>query len=287
MNSTFWTNTIWYILLLFTSIVSVVFIFKKTETPKFTCAFLLSVFGFTVILESILVVWLEAYRYYPKIVSDTFQDAVFGNIFSQISLSSTAVLLIVYNLSYIWYFILPLLYYFIEELFLSLGIYNHAWYKSFYTIIGLILLFELVKKWHSKLINSNKYFINYLTLFLASFALNAITITMSLKLLGIQIFKANFFVEVSKNHTAINLIYQFVLINILINLYKYRLHRIRKVIIWLLLYIGQYLLFKTGILYIRDEWFFVVTIFDFLGCYTYIAVLDHWLHKETTTTDII
>jgi hypothetical protein len=122
---------------------------------------------------------------------------------------------------------------------------------------------------------------------LASFTLNAITITMSLKLLGIQIFKANFFVEVSKNHTAINLIYQFVLINILINLYKYRLHRIRKVIIWLLLYIGQYLLFKTGILYIRDEWFFVVTIFDFLGCYTYITVLDHWLRKETTTTDIV
>jgi hypothetical protein len=122
---------------------------------------------------------------------------------------------------------------------------------------------------------------------LASFALNAITITMSLKLLGIQIFKANFFVEVSKNHTAINLIYQFVLINILINLYKYRLHWIRKAIIWLLLYIGQYLLFKTGILYIRDEWFFVVTIFDFLGCYTYIAVLDHWLSKETTTTGIV
>jgi hypothetical protein len=64
---------------------------------------------------------------------------------------------------------------------------------------------------------------NYLTLFLASFTLNAITITMSLKLLGIQIFKA-FFVEGSKNHTAINIIYKFVLINILINLYKYRLH---------------------------------------------------------------
>ena len=283
MSFSFWSNTIWYILLLITSIFSMILTLYKTYNLKFTIAFLFSVIGFTFILEAILTIGLNAYTYHPKIVSDRFLDAVFGNYFSQISISSTALLITIFNLSYIWYFVFAFIYYVIEELFVKLGIFEHFWYKSIYTLIGFIPFFWFVKKWYGKTKDSVNYYVNYISLFLSVFTINSFTIILSQRLLGIQIFKGNFFTEMSKDHTTTGLIYQFFQINILIVLYKSRLHWVKKGMVFLFLFIVQYLLYSAGFLYIGDGWFFVVTIFDLLGCYCWIAAIHYLLAKEITT----
>ena len=279
MSSTFWSNTIWYLLLFLTSIISIFLTLYKTHNPKFTIAFLFSVIGFTFVIEAILAIAFKAYIYHPKIVSDSFLDSVFGNYFSQISISSTSVLITIYNLSYLWYFVLALIYYLIEELFIKLGIYEHFWYKSIYTFVGLIPLFWYIKKWYEITLNKTSYVVNYVSLFLSVFAINSLTIILSQRLLGIQIFKGNFFTEMSKDHTTTGIVYQFFLINILIILYEWRVHWVKKGMIFLCLFIVQFLLYRAGFIYISNGWFLVVTILDLLGCYCWIATF-HYLYKQ-------
>ena len=277
MPFSFWRNTIWYVLLFITSIISMVLVMIKSRNRKFTFAFTLATLGFVYQIEAILVISFNSYTYYPKIVYDPFQDAVLGNMFSQVSISSTTALIIAYNLSYKWYFLISLIYYLIENLFVKLGIYQHFWYQSIYTFIGLVLLFWFVKMYYNKLIASSKYITHYIPLFLGAFAVSGNTIILPFKLLKMQIFIADFYESLSKNHTTANIIYGFFLINILINLHRRKLHWAYKGIAFAILFFAQYILYKAGIIYFENGWFFIITLIDLTGFYFWIAVLDRFL----------
>ena len=280
MPSLFWSNTIWYVLLAITRIVSMVFVMIKSRNRKFTIAFTLAILGFTYLIESILVILFNAYTYYPKIVDDLFQDAVLGNMFSQVSISCTTILIIVYNLPYRWYFLISFIYYLIDILFVKLGIYQHFWYRSIYTFIGLLIFFWFVKMCYSKLIASSKYVAHYVPLFFGAFAVSGNTIILTFKLLKMQIFKADFYENLSKNHTAANIIYAFFLINILITLHRWKLHWAYKGIAFAILLFTQYILYKAGIIYFKDGWFFIITLIDLFGFYFWIVILDRFLSQK-------
>ena len=122
-------------------------------------------------------------------------------------------------------------------------------------------------------------------LFLGAFAISGNSIIMSLKLLQIQIFRASFFTGLSKNHTLVALIYEPSLIVILIVMHKWNLHWAQKGIVFACLFICQYVLYRTGILYIKQGWFFIVTILDLFGCYFWVVGIDYLLSKETEMYD--
>lgn len=280
MPSSFWSNTIWYVLLAVTSVVTMVFAVRKSRNRKYTIAFTLAILGFTYLLESVLAISLHSYTYYPGIVDDLFQDAVLGNMFSQISISCTTILILEYNLSYKWYFLISFIYYLIENLFVKLGIYMHFWYRSIYTFIGLILLFWFVKTCYNKLIASSEYITHYIPLLLGAFAVSGNTIILPFKLLGMQIFKAGFYENLSKNHTTANIIYIFFLINILINLHRWKLHWAYKGVAFAILFFAQHILYKTGIIYFTDGWFFIITLADLFGFYFWVVILDRLLSQK-------
>lgn len=52
MPSSFWSNTIWYVLLFITSIISMVFVLIKSKNRKFTIAFTLATLGWDLPLGS-------------------------------------------------------------------------------------------------------------------------------------------------------------------------------------------------------------------------------------------
>lgn len=280
MPSSFWSNTIWYLLLFVTSVISMAFAMVKSKNRKYTIAFTLATLGLVYLIESLIVISFNAYYYYPKIVNDLFQDTVFGNIFSQVSISTTSTFAIVYELSYKWYFVFAAIYYLIEELFLKLGIYQHFWYKSIYTVIGFIPLFWFTRMWHNKLTYSSRYFIRYITLFLGAFAISANTLIMPMKLLELQVFRVNFYGDFSKNHTTTAVIYGFFLINILINLYRWKLHLAWKGVVFVILFFIHYVLYKSGIIYFKNGWFFIATLIDLLGIYLWIVVLERFLREK-------
>ena len=272
MPNSFWSNTIWYILLLISSIITVIVTLIKAKNRKFTIGFTLATLGFVYLLEAVGVLFLKAYQYYPKLSADVFQDSVLGNYFSQVSISATSMFTIVFNLSYVWYFLLAFIYYLIEELFIKLGIYQHNWYKSIYTLIGFAPLLWLIKKWNYKLISSSKRVVYYITLFLGTFSISANSLTLPLKLLKIQIFKLNIFGQLSKNHTASGIIYAFIVITIMIVLYKSR-NQVIKVIAFIIMYSLQFILYKFNIIYIKPGYFVIVTLIDLCGIYFWVAVL--------------
>ncbi|WP_407312312.1 hypothetical protein [Desulfosporosinus sp. SB140] len=283
--TTFWTNTIWFILLFLTSIITNVIILKKSNNFKFDLAFLFSIIGLSFIFEAGLVLRLNAYSYYPKIFRDTYLDIIFGNYFSQISVSTTALLLASKNLSFIWYGAFGLIYYFIEVIFLKLGIYEHFWYKSYYTFFGFILFSRIAKKWYKIAKKYTSKFINYITLYFSVASFSTFTIFLGQRLLGIQIYKSNvFFTDMNKNNTSTGFLYQFIIFNYLIPLYKSKLHWVLKTIALSYLFLAQYLAYRAGFIYIHKGLFFIVTSLDLIGCYFLIAVFDYLLFSNNKPT---
>jgi hypothetical protein len=267
----------WFILLFVTSIITVVLILYKTNNIKFSLAFLFSTIGFSFVLEAITVLGFNAYTYYPKIVPDLFLDAVFGNYFSQISVSSTALWLATYNLSLIWNCIFAFIYFLIDVLFVRLGIYEHFWYRSIYTFFGFIIFSWLIKKWHDKAKNSTNWFINYTSLYFSIAAITTFTVFLSQRLLGIQLLRGHLFADIAKDNTTTSFIYQFIVINFLIILYKLKLHWVVNTLVWAGLFIVQYLVYRAGYIYIHKGLFFIASSLDLIGCYCWITVFNYLL----------
>jgi hypothetical protein len=285
MNPTFWTNTIWFILLFITSIITNILILHKTNNNKFTIAFLFSIIGLSFIFEAVLVLGLNAYSYYPKIFEDSYLDIIFGNYFSQISVSSTSLLLIVYNLSYIWYCIFGLVYFLIDISFVKLGIYEHFWFKSIYTFFGFIIFSGLVKKWYSIAKNPTSRFIKYISLYLSVASFSTFTIFLGQRLLGIQLLHSNlFFTDMNKNNTSSGFVYQFITFNCLIPLCRSKWHWVAKTLALSCLFLAQYLAYRAGYIYIHKGLFFIVTSIDLIGCYCLIAIIDYLLFSNQITT---
>jgi hypothetical protein len=249
----------------------------KTKNHKFTSAFACAVLGFVYLLEYIIVVYFNAYSYSPKIVSDPFQDTVFGNMFSQISITTTAVLLIIMDISFGWYFLFASVYFFIEVLFIWLGIYHHYWYHSIYTPVVLVPLFWLMKNWYFRVARSTHGLASYLALFFSSGALSSNLLILPLKLLNIQIFKGNLFTDLSRDHTAVNFIFICCLVNLLICLHRWKAHWAWKAMAFGILFIAMYLLNVIRILNVRDGWFCAVALFDLFGCYGIVLLMDRFL----------
>lgn len=282
MYSTFWSNTIWYVLLGITSVISIVFILCKTNNSKFIIGFSFAVLGATFFTETFLFVISNAYRYLPKISSEPYLDSIFGNYFSQFSVTLTAIFIIVYKLPKIWNFIFACTYFFIEVLFLKLGIYQHYWYKSIYTFIGLLLIFWIIKKWYYYMLNSPKNYIYYFSLFSGASALFSITIILWLLVFSLQVININFYKEFFRNQAILIILYRSILVIIMIILYVLKLKWMWKGLIFVFLFIIQYALTKIGIITIKDGWFLIVTLLDLIGCYLGVIVIDYLLRKNLT-----
>lgn len=149
MSDAFFTNTIWYIALALASAAALVTIFVKAPERKKTFAFYFAVLGSTYCIEVSLLLLFNAYTYYLMIrPDDPFFDAVLGNIFSQVSVSSSAVLICVLGLSGWWLAGFSAAYFLIDVLFVQLEIYEHYWYQSVFTPAGFFIYGLIVKYWY-------------------------------------------------------------------------------------------------------------------------------------------
>lgn len=295
MNGMFWSKTIWYLLLLATSIAAVVVTAKKSPDRKFAAVFGLAALGLTYWIEVMLVLVLDAYTYYPMLTPwDPFQDAVLGNIFSQVSVSTTAVLYCVLNLRSIFIPVFAVAYYLIDVLFVQLGIYAHHWYQSIYTLIGFIPYCWMIKKWYLWLTgvpntpklfrslglhdhNLKKWLLTG-TLFLAIFAAAGNSLITTQKVAGLQIFHGGFFADMSKDHTATSLIYGPVLIVLMIALHRWKRPFVYKAGALLILLACHCALYLCGILTtVLTGWCVIVSLIDLLGYYFWTVFLERLL----------
>jgi hypothetical protein len=142
MDSAFWNYTIWYVLLGVLTLVELAYVLVKAKRRRLAVAFYLTILGIVLSYETVILIFMRAYVYYPMILKDppmAFDAILAGNLFSQFSVSATALLVTILNLDYRWYLAFGVIYGAIEEAFLALGVYSQNWYQTWMTVIGLPL----------------------------------------------------------------------------------------------------------------------------------------------------
>jgi hypothetical protein len=158
------------------SIISVILlgytIMRNREKSPQIILFWLFISGLGYFFEFIIFIILESYEYNPDILANEYNDSIAGSITSQALAVPVAITsLVVFHLNTRWTLFIIGLFYMIETLFLHLNIYEHNWWKSFYTILFLILAVILSRIWWRFLHEQRSQYVNFATLFFVMMAL--------------------------------------------------------------------------------------------------------------------
>lgn len=281
MTATFWSNTIWYILLGLTTVIELVIFLCKAKDRKGTFALYLIIAGITYVMEATIYCFLQAYEYHPMLVPKSpMDDGLAGNLFSQFSVSATALLIAVLKLKNYWFFIFSVIYGLIEELFLSLGIYRHNWYQTWMTMVGVLFIFWIAKKlYHSGFIYGSRIR-RYLFMSFGLYTLHMPTIFWVLVLTGIVAPNIKILPDDMVSYALISLINLYTILIVCMVTYFYKIKWWWKSIPTAALYGAIFLADKINLFHIKEGWFLLFATLDIFGMYFYIFVLD-WLIPKT------
>jgi hypothetical protein len=278
MGTTFWTNTIWYILLGISTLVELVLVMVKAKNRQLAIAFYLTITGIVLTFETIILFLMKAYVYYPMILKSPprpFDDVLAGNLFSQFSVGASALFVVVLNLNNYWFLVFGAIYGIIEELFLALGIYQHNWYQTWMTVTGIPVFCWVVKKMYVKLLQGIKPTYYYGYIFFALYTCNVITLIWGVFMLfRIQDFNTTLVSdpEVSRLYGALG---HFLLLSIsFMIIYFLRLKWIWKALVILFLYMMYYIGYKLNLVLIKEGWFLSVSTISIIWMYLSVFILD-------------
>lgn len=160
-------NSYWYLGLGILSVLLLIYVYKKSRSPRSLLLFI-SYIGLGYLIETVIYNFGHSYQYYPKFINhDSFYDSNMGAIASN-ALALPAAATFIGTLRKNWGWILFFIGIFagIEWTFLWLNIYSHNWWKISYTSLGLLVFFPLAKTIYPLLCQPLKGFQHSLLLFL-------------------------------------------------------------------------------------------------------------------------
>lgn len=97
--------------------------------------------------EIVVLILTEAYQYSPGILADIRLDNYLGSYVSNLLIvPASAVAINAFSLSWVYIAGIAVIFMGIDWHFVTLGIYQHFWWKSAYTGIGLIILYGISRK---------------------------------------------------------------------------------------------------------------------------------------------
>ncbi len=249
-----------FLVLIITSVLIFVFTLWNTKDKKL---FILLFFmiGLAYVLEYFILVLFKSYEYNPNFVPETDLDNILGSLVSQaFAFPVIAVLIGAYQLKFRYIVLISFIFMGIEELFLSLGVYKHYWWKTIYTGIFMTIGFVIAKTWYAWLSNRFERWIHILTLFFSLLAINT-----TLMLLLIAMFKTHsihvgWFKSETRDVLSFNTLYVWVLTA----LYSWGV--LKRSVIMLVCFLLTFriidvVLLYTGILILPEWnslWFFVL-----------------------------
>ncbi|MDT9725562.1 hypothetical protein DUZ99_11325 [Xylanibacillus composti] len=275
MDPAFWNNTIWFILLGIITIMVLAITLLQANNRRQLLAFYLTISGMAFCFEMIVYSFFKAYQYFPMLVPHSpADDSIAGNLFSQFSVSSSAVFLAVFGLGYIWHVVIAAAYAFVEELFLALGIYKHNWYRTWMTVAGLLLLFWLTKKAYLIVNTSFGRIWRFLFLFFGLVTLHQHTIVWVFRLTGVRIFSETFLPDKERSLVVLSGTYMLLLGGIIMIMYFSKFKWGWKFLIIVLLYGGHYVAYRYHLIICKEGWFFITTTISIAAMYGYTFLLD-------------
>jgi hypothetical protein len=280
MSPAFWTNTIWYLLLGVITIIQMVIVLIKAQNRAHIISLFFFISGMTFSIEVIICCFLRAYDYYPMIIPHSpIDDNLAGNLFSQFSITTTALMVIVFNLKYYWFFIITGIYWVIEELFLKLGIYSHNWYQTWITSLGLPILFALWKRLSKSSILFTGQFWRYVSMFLGLYTLHMIIIWWTFLLLNILGINTNIFQDTLVSYAFISFLNLLILSIACMFIYFSPLKWWMRLIVIFMLYSIIYLARTMNIIYIKPGWLLIVATINIFGMLLFVFFLDKLFSK--------
>lgn len=281
MGPAFWSNTFWFILLGITTIIELIIIFFKVNNRKRTLGLYFTISGLTFCFEMIIYSYFKSYEYFPMFIPHSPpDDSIAGNLFSQFSVSATALLIAALNLKYYWYFVFAGVYGVIEEVFLSLGIYKHNWYQTWMTVLGLLVLFWITKKAYTISLKQMGRVLRYLFIFLGLVALYQNSIIWVLRLVGIQLFSDNFIQGKERSLVVLTGLYMLLLSVTIMIMYFSKIKLGWKILIIFTLYIAHFAVARLNLITYHKGWFLISSSISIWGMYFYIYILDK-LYKQS------
>jgi len=280
MASTFWNYTIWYILLGVFSVTQIFIALKRAKNRKHVIALFLIIAGMTFSFEAIIYLFLKAYNYYPMIIPHSpIDDGLAGNLFSQFSVTSSAIFISVLNLKYYWFFIFSLIYGIIEELFLRLGIYSQNWYQTWMTMTGLIFLFWLTKRIYSRRLIYVSSFWRYFFMIFGLYTLHMPTILWTFILSGILVLNTKILPDAMSSYGLICILNLTLISITCMVIYFSKLKWSWKSILALALYGMLYLAHRLTIFDVKDGFFLIFATINIIGMYLDVFILDRLIVK--------
>jgi hypothetical protein len=278
--SHFWTNTIWYLLLGILTLFVVLFVLIKVKNRKFVFAFYMTLTGMALIFETIIKIVFKAYMYYPKIITNSpYDDSLAGNLFSQFSVGATALIVAVFQLHTFWYALLAVVYCFIEELFLAIGIFSHNWYHTWMTFVSLLIFFLIAKMLYFKIKEKKRSITYYLSIFAGLFTLDVVTLLWGFILSGFQDYSRQYFSDPITSRYIIAVLYFTVVAISTMLIYFLKLSWKWKTIVFLALYGVNFIADQLHIFHIKNGWFLVCTTTTIFWIY-FSVVLMVYLFKD-------
>lgn len=277
MASSFWTNTVWYILLGFTIVVELVITLRRAENRRQTVAFYLTLAGMTLWLETLLLIFFKSYAYYPKIINDPahwYDDVLAGNLFSQFSVAASMLMIAVMRLKFRWYVVLALAYGAVETLFVALGIYEQYWYRTCYTVLLLPFAFLLARRMHDRLCEGLRPIYYYAYVAFSLYALVVITLWWGFRLADIISVSERLLADPQISRYGLTVGLHIVCSTTLIWVYfsgmKWRI----KALVFAVLEAFLFVVYRLGWMQIRSGWFLPVSASVLLWTYASIAMMD-------------
>lgn len=281
-DSTFWSNTVWYILLGVATVIQLILIFTRTKNPYATFALYCTISGIVFTYEATICMILKSYDYFPMIIRHSpLDDTLAGNLFSQFFVSATALLIAVYNLNYYWNIIFALVISIIEELFLSLGIYSQNWYQTWMTFVGLQVFFLIVKRIYEQNFKELNQLWRCIYIFFGLFTLHVITIFWVSKLTGILIPNMEFLSDEFWSYTLAALSNLIVLSIVCMLIYYWNGKSLWKLLLFTSLYIAIYFACEINLISIKKGWFFPYTTINIFSMYLYVVLLNKLYVSKT------
>lgn len=277
----FWTNSIWYIILALISIVLLSIVLTKSKRRKRDFGFFVAVFGLTLIIETVIYVFFRAYEYFPHFIPNSPpNDGVMGNLVSQFSISSAALFVCVFKLPFRGVVLSAAVFYFIEKLFLLLGIYQHYWYKTWMTFVGIIILFEFIKRWYSVIFKSNSKVIQYITTLLGVLSLYLPTTNWIGILSGYFVVKANILIDPFISHAVVAIPKYLIQMNIIYFLYNKRANWIMYSVAFAVLFMVDVILYYTNLMHVKDGFLLIYSGISFATVYLYVYCMNKLIYSK-------
>ncbi len=268
-------QSLWFIALSIAAMIPVLIIFFRKKNPKLI-TFYFAIIGIAYMLEYVVKVLFDSYDYYPDLLKYRYYDDLFGANASQaFAVPAAALWIAVFRLGFGWILFFTGLFAGIEEFFLYIHIYEHHWWRTGYTVVGVMIYFLICKKWLSLLQTDGHFALRFFTVSSATLSLLGSLFFYSFLLFGTHEYHMGWFENKGRDSLAFTLPVFFLLSILFAALSANKAGWAVKIAVCFGILGFDWILWKGGILQIYKPWAILI----FPTAYIASLWMTTWFHQ--------